>query len=86
MIPTPVPKPSKALMIGIPAAINDPNVIRSTTNATITPINSEEPPISVDSIPVPISSTCTLCSSSNFSTWSFTLSFESSFNDVADTS
>ena len=59
-MPTPEAKPINALIIGKPAAITEPNVINNTTKATIIPTNSELPPISVEVIPVPVNSVCTL--------------------------
>ncbi|CAC7594209.1 Uncharacterised protein [Staphylococcus aureus] len=59
-MPTPDAKPINALIIGNPAAMTEPNVINNTTNATMIPTSSELPPTSVDVIPVPVNSVCTL--------------------------
>ena len=46
MIPTLEPSPMSALTIGIPAAINESNVISRMMKAVTIPTSSEEPPTS----------------------------------------
>ena len=51
MIPILEPSPMRALTIGIPAAINEPNVINKMINAVTIPTNSELPPGSEPPLP-----------------------------------